>query len=630
MLFAAASVWGSTYWRLSLKAGRDPQFYQQYFEPAVMIACGHGFVIAHPPPQPLIDFLQRKTNTFSCDQVAGRLDLSTKYLYQGAWRYLMYAVGIAWRFLGISWTRMGPLFGVLFSLSIVAAYGALRLMMNRWLALGGAFLLSVSTLHVTSLPNLRDYSKAPFTLAAMFLLGLLVKLPVKRATVVALSIAYGVVLGIGYGFRTDLLINIPAILVVLFLFLEGGLRRHVMTKVLGAAAFFIAFVVAAWPILSFVNDKGGGQYHVALLGLTPQFDDALRIQPGPYDLAQAYDDLYIVKTATAYAARVHPEWHDVQYVNHEYDLATGAYLREIVSRFPADMMTRAFASTLAITKAGFTWPGPPMESFARWIYRPREVILGALERVGPLFVVAAIVGAAAYDLRIGLFLLFVLLYFGGYPAVQFAPRHFFHLELITWAAVGLSIQGVVSWRRPPAGSLRRVALLCLAIASVIASLGATRVYQTTRVRRLFDDYIAASKRPIPSDPAHRDANGFLRMSGPAKDFDLRLLEIDVNRVACHALANVGVQYDEKQPANNYSRQIAIAPSTERQPTRVFIPVYPPAFQGVRLPQGDGCVAGVYWVDPGRSPLLLETVLAPDWEHRPLYQRLRFEPAFGTP
>jgi hypothetical protein len=59
---------------------------------------------------------------------------------------------------------------------------------------------------------------------------------------------------------------------------------------------------------------------------------------------------------------------------------------------------------------------------------------------------------------------------------------------------------------------------------------------------------------------------------------------------------------------------------------VFAPVYAPAFQGVQLPAGRaGCVAGVYWVDAGHQPLLLDVTLTPDWDRRVLYQRMPFEP-----
>jgi hypothetical protein len=629
LVFAAASWWGTSYWQLSLKAGREPQFYQMYFEPAVMVACGHGFVIAHPAPAPLVDFLQRKVNTFSCDQVAGKLDLSTRYLFQGAWRYLMYAVGITWRMVGVSWTRMGPLFGVLFGLTIVAAYGAFRLLMNRWLAVAGAFVLSVSTLHVTNLPHLRDYSKAPFTLAAVFLLGLLVKLRVRRATVITLAAAYGLVLGIGYGFRTDLLVNVPAILVVLLLFLEGGVRRHLATKLLGVGAFFVAFLVTAWPILSVVNEKGGGQYHVVLLGMTLPYDEALRVQPAPYDLAQVYEDMYVGRTTLAYAARVHPEWREMIYFTHEYDLATRAYLREIVSRFPSDIVTRALASTLAITETPFTWPGPPMPDFARWLYGPREVALNALKGAGPLLVAAAVLAAAAYELRVGLFLLFFVLYFGGYPAIQFAARHYFHLELITWGALGMLLQGLLVRRRPPPGAVRRIAVVCGVVAVLVAFVGVLRLYQTAQARRLFAEYLSAARTPIPSDAARRDAAGFIRIPGPSEDADVRLLEVDVRAAACDGNVTVGFRYDNAPPSNNYSRQVAIARSPVREITRVFTPIYAPAFQGVQLPAGGAeCVAGVYWVDPGHQPLLLDVTLAPDWARGVLYQRMPFEPALG--
>ena len=47
-VFVAAAWWSTAYWNASFTAGRQPFFYQEYFEPAVMMACGKGFVISHP------------------------------------------------------------------------------------------------------------------------------------------------------------------------------------------------------------------------------------------------------------------------------------------------------------------------------------------------------------------------------------------------------------------------------------------------------------------------------------------------------------------------------------------------------------------------------------------------------
>ena len=622
-VFVAASWWGTTYWKLSLEAGRTPQFYQQYFEPAVMIACGHGFVIAHPAPQPLADFLQRKVDTFSCEQVTERLDLSTRYLYQGAWRYLMYAVGITWWWTGVSWSKLAPLAGILFGLTIAAAYGIFRQGMGVSLSLIGSFLLSVSTLQLTNLPHLRDYSKAPFTLAAVLILALLARLPVRRVVVVVLCLAYGIVLGVGYGFRTDLLINIPPIVVVLFLFLDGGVRNHLATKTLGVAAFVVAFLATAWPIVSFVNRVGGAQWHVALLGFSDTFDNALRIDPGPYRLGEFYADGYVGRQALAYAARVHPEWGKVTIFTHDYDVVTGAYFREIATRFPADLLTRAYASALMLTYLPFHWPGPPIDGLATWIYRPREVALNAAQRAGPYLMAGAMAVAAAYRLRIGFFLLFLFLYFGGYPALQFAPRHYFHLEFMTFWAAGFVCYQLV---RRPRGELswQRLGIFgSAAVILIVVPSAALRLYQQHQAVATFAGMVNAAKTTIPL--SSHEHGGIVSLEGPNTFDDVRLLEVDVNRWACGASPTITFRYDSKDPEYDFSRAVPVPSARAHQPTKIFEPILSGAFTALEFsPDAAGCVTSAYWVNTDQRPLVLAATLGPGWESQRLFQRLWFE------
>ena len=79
-------------------------------------------------------FLSQQTDRFVCSAIPRDARLGTEDLYQGAWRYLIVVVGTAWRVLGISWSGMGPLFGVLFAATIAAAYGIFRLGMGRSIA----------------------------------------------------------------------------------------------------------------------------------------------------------------------------------------------------------------------------------------------------------------------------------------------------------------------------------------------------------------------------------------------------------------------------------------------------------------------------------------------------------------
>ena len=134
LLFASTSVWGTIYWNRSFGAGRQPQFYQSYFEPAVMFACGRGFLLAHPTIPAVEDFIEQKTDRLSCDDIPRTAGLSDYGLYQKTWLYLMLTVGLTWKVLGVSWSGMGPLFGVLFGATILAAYGIFRRGMSRIIA----------------------------------------------------------------------------------------------------------------------------------------------------------------------------------------------------------------------------------------------------------------------------------------------------------------------------------------------------------------------------------------------------------------------------------------------------------------------------------------------------------------
>ena len=103
---------GMSYWKRAVAAGQ-PFYYQNYFEPAVMIGCGKGFVVARPQVPAMVPFLWRQVDRFSCDAIAADAPLGTEDMFQqGSWRYLMLAVGYTWRLFGVSWSALAPLFAL--------------------------------------------------------------------------------------------------------------------------------------------------------------------------------------------------------------------------------------------------------------------------------------------------------------------------------------------------------------------------------------------------------------------------------------------------------------------------------------------------------------------------------------
>ena len=626
-LLAGSGVWATRFWNAWIASGGQPSFYQNYFEPAVMVACGKGFVVSQVPrPQALEDFLNRRRDAMACSDLPANLPVGRRGLFTGAWIYLQTTVGWAWRVLGISWSRMGPLFGLLFGVVIALAYGIFRLGMGRAAALVGALGLATSCIHLENLPHLRDYAKAPFTLALVLILGILVARPVRRGPLLALAVAYGAVLGIGYGFRTDFLINVPVFLIVVFAFLDGGVGKNLVLKAAASLVCLATFAAVSWPVTSAVYQEGGCQWHVALLGMQSPFDDSLHLAPAPYEFGYAYSDPYVIATVQGFAHRTQPAGAPIpHYCSHEYDVQSGRLLKTIVTTFPGDFVARAYASVLQVAELPFLSWASPLNGWAAGLFDWRRAVLEPKIGWGVYAQAAALLIAAGWSLRLGFFLAFFVAYFGGYPAVQFQERHHFHLEFMTWWALGFVVHqtAVAIWSLkrglPPVAALvggfgRSIVVALSAIALTTGVLAGARRYQKQQARQLLGAYIAAPKLPLEA--------GNVLPTATSRNWP-QYLEIDLNEASCPPRPAVTFRYTPDPLSGDLSRTITIG-RRARAPglTRVLLPVFE-GFKGVELPDTQsGCTVGAYrFAEPLTIPLLLGATLRPNWNDQPLYQRL---------
>ena len=626
LLFGGAAICGLSYWKGAVAAGQ-PFYYQNYFEPAVMIGCGKGFVVARPQVPAMVPFLWQQADRFSCGAIPADAPLGTEDMFQqGPWRYLMLAVGYTWRVFGVSWSALGPLFALLFGATIASLYGILRLGMSPALAVFGAVALAFSAVHLRYFLVLRDYTKAPVTLLLIFLLGLLVKRRASWRGDLSIAAAYGAVLGVGYGFRPDFLSDIPPFFVTLFAFLDGGISRHIRLKLAASAVCVAMFVVTAWPVLSSLDkSRPGCQWHVVLLGFAQPFSAPLGVEGAPYEVSREYLDQFAYTTVTSYAARVHPGIGHIEYCEAEYGVATRAYVMEVVSRFPADVIVRAYASALRIVELPFTdRPNQPVDEQAAY---------NAGYGLGLPIVVAAIVLATARSTRLGLFLLFFLLYFGGLPATQFDTRHFFHLEFITWWAAGFLLQSAITLVRPsmrqrtrpmaPASVLRASVLLTGCFAVLVLTLWAARAYQQAAARSLLGTYLAAGREQLrPGQLPSAVSEPGVRVSPHTDPETADFIAVDLNGSRCGKHSTVAFRYDENTRLA-YSKVFEVPRDDDsRGLTHIFMPVYD-GFRHLEFSDTPpGCVDGVYRVrEPGQFSLLLEVMLRPGWRREPLYQRL---------
>jgi hypothetical protein len=653
VVFVLAGIWGALFYAEFVKAGRHPFFYQSYFEPAVMLACGRGFHISERQPPALRAFLLEQTDRFSCDQLPPQLTVGTKGLYQGAWRYLMTAVGVTWRIVGVSWSRLAVLCGVLFGATAALAYLICRQIAGRAASVVCAAALVVSTLQLTNLPNLRDYAKAPFTLALALILIAMVVRPWRPRAILLLSLAYGLVMGVGYGFRTDLLIDIPPFFLTLALFIPGGLLRHLGVKIAAAALFVAGFLAAGWPIIVSVVGRGGCQWHPFLLGLTTPFNEALGVGGGAYDWGHFYRDEYMWTNVSSYASRFRPDLGYIEYCSHEYDVASWEYVRQILVTFPADMVTRAYGSVLHVRNLPFQHIDPPFASHGVLLYQMRALVLEALDHTGLLLAAVFVLAISWSGLRLALFAVFVIVYFGGYPAIQFLPRHYFPFEIVTWVILAFLVERAIAFAAALVrdtstvtatmrqavtttnGGIRRmVACMVLVPLLLLGPLLVLRAYQNRRATRLLESYVtspiapASSLRIVPGhvpvslDTIARTLTPGVSPTEPGHPVT-RFVEAILDPVVCKPETTVTFRYDSARPDIDFSHTVVLrSTGTGDGVTRIFEAVYS-GFQGVEVSDDSaGCLRDLALLtDLDRLPLLLSTQLPGGWRSEPQYQRL---------
>jgi hypothetical protein len=624
-------------------------FYQDEFGPAVMVAAGRGFV--NPtivPGSALDDFLAlRRTSIDRADAehaVEKPLDQ-----FQQATRYLMLALGVVWKISGISWTAVSTLAGALCGLTVVASYAILRTWLSWPLAVAGAVLMCLSPLHLQQLPNVRDYSKAPFILLALALMTVIALRPLSRRALFLLSAACGAVIGIGVGFKMDVFAMAPIAVASLVLFRDRRPWSGVREKVLASAALAAALAVTAAPMFVHLGAKGSNGFHVIVLGYSDPFDADLGLTRPAYSILPSYDDIYLSSLLREYGLRITGT--TPNYPSAEYDAAGRSYWLHIVRHFPADVATRAIGAASSVLNLPFDNPTqnfltPASGDDSRvWALLTNQLphrarVDAIFERLalfngwGMLLGAVLVAVGAAVATRVGLFAAWIVLITAAYSSLQFADRHVFHLQIIPILGMLVPVAVLMRARSVDVDVVRRSAVVLASVTiAVVLCVGVLRVYQKAHLVRLFDSYVAASRHPVTpamAETVHGTSLAQLSLAPPMVGGHRRagyyVVEFDGGLAS--KTEWIDVHYGHGDTANDYSRVIPI--TTTPGINRVFIPGYGQfpvfGFEGLEISEPlKARLRGLYAVDRDAQPgMLLGVRLAGDWKQRPLYQTLRAE------
>ncbi|MGV7219884.1 MAG: hypothetical protein ACQ9MH_00005 [Nitrospinales bacterium] len=676
MVLTFSTVVSSSYMSSYIKNGIKPDFYQNIFGPAVLDTCGRGFQIPIlKEGSPLKEFLDLKKDHFSCKDLEGKLSIRVGLnTLVSQTQYLMKLVSWTWSVRGISWSALAPLFSIFYSLNIAILYCLFRLGMGRGMAFMGSALLCISWVHLTYLPHLRDYSKATFILALIFILGCLIKWGNRRIVIVSLSTCFGVITGIGLGFRLDILICIPPFIVSLFFLLPCGVKSNIRTKLEGLSLSFILMIATGWGPLSYMQ-QGQNGWHVALLGLAPYFTDALGLKESIYQWISKYDDKTVQAMASIYSYNRDLVYAFVSTSN--YDKITADYFLEFAKIFPADFLIRVLGSFVGINNLSFVALENQTlgnQSTVEMLYRGRQTLMAPFISWGLGPVVIALLLQSAYKIRFAIFSILFLFYFSAVQTLQFHVRHYFYLEFIFLWSLGFLFHHLFVRARESIREIyiarnekkvwneiiwpkdRRLATLTrplkffgIVLLIIFGFLYGLRQYQEDRLKELFLAYENAELVPLKWQVVSQSNNSNLtqvkdfidknsfwpRQNNIAYGFQYLVVEFNPQCESSSKSSMVEVKF-----INGYKNELVdliknykvIIPPIEKKSTRVFYPVHSwhdergiYTFKELRLNARDvTCLKGMYKVKKplSLSPLTFILSLPPDWETRELYLSIK--------
>ncbi len=638
--------------------GGTPQFYQADFGPAVMSACGRGYVnVDAQTIPPLAAFLDTRVNTFACSDLPTQPPPAQLGLLPSVCRYLMLATAGVWRVTGVSWTSVDILLSAMFATAIAGGFLALRFAAGRTLAIVGSLLWAVSPMHLANLPHLRDYSKTPFFILTALAVAIVIS---ERRTLWLLvcAVVFGAVQGLGFGMRTDTILNFVPFLVALFAAGPRALSDQLAAKIASAVAALAVFTLVAYPIFG-IYGSSDGLSKIALLGLTTPFDQPLSVRPAPYNFGGLYNDSYVASVVYGDWTRAHADSRDAEPIGAAFAKASRDYAVRLVSMFPGDMLTRVTGSVVQTLNLPFSIaygsaPTGVTNRLLTWLADLRLKLMLALIGSGPAVAGLLIVLIASSRLRDGLVAFGLLIFLTAYPVIQFHGRHTFHLEFLVIAAfvwlASLAFRSgrqIVGGRWPSAlAVVRATGLVAGLIAVSVLVVVSARLVQIPQARGLLDRYDHAPADALTLTAAH-EADGQTLLSAAVFDAaDGRhvqqvLLVADVSAASCaHTPAELTLRYlqDGNRPPVDYDFSTRVTlPATQRggAATRVFFSAY-----AVDLGQGNSArFSGIDVADAGAAcvrlsrvrgvddAIWLDTTLAPDWRQQPLYQRLYLGPVF---
>ncbi len=469
-----------------LNINQQNQFYFQFhFEPAVLKTCGYPFARIIPKqPEALYNFLHGKSQHFDCKELPKKFNVN-KNVAVNAWYYMVYSVVQIWKIMGISWSAVNIIIALLLSISLMLAFALYRKVMNPYYALIGVIAFASLPPFYHQLLNFRDFGKIPFFLATFLILThMITSKELTWKKLLFLSLLLGVVIGIGYGFRHDIYITIPFVIVTFLFLLPIYGKVSIIRNILMLMISLVILFALSLPLASKSAKIGSCFWHVPVVSQSHVVGTHLNIKPAIFNVGYTYLDEYAYVLASAKAK------HYIVPCSLAYDRITRDMYLNYFKTFPANFIVRAYKSIILIL-------------------RPYGLILIGI----------ALIWLVTIDLRYAISALLFVLYFFGYPSVYFIPRHYAYLYFWFWLPIGaifsfftLKYQNkekiIMADFRQIRTTIKKI-ILFFAVTFILLSLllWVTRFWQINNVKKIITAYQKTKSKQLKYQLNYTDITG---------------------------------------------------------------------------------------------------------------------------
>jgi hypothetical protein len=646
------------------------------FLPPLLFAAGHGFAFPESVPEDsaLARFLRQEKASLQPEDIAEDIVTTPVGGPPALHRYLYTAIGVIWRFAGISWEALKLLSATFYIAIVLLVYRLFRVAAPRLIAAAGAIVFGCHGIMLNNLLIFRETSKGVFFLALFCLFIGFLRGHAGYRRVLLSAAAAGLLTGIGIGFRYDVIVCLPAVLLLVLTARWPGAGFDPVKRMAALALCLACFFTAGLPI--FLEDSSRGSHDHVTGGFAPDIEARMNLKPASYYRIQMNEDRLTFAMMNHYARNIMGRASHVPFLSRDADLPGRNYMMRLLATFPADMLTRGYAATLTILQETPVRHNTFDQPVINTVYTLMRPVDRHLAWYGPVYAAILLLVLAARRPRAAWLLFLLLFYFGAYPSIQFFPRHYFHLTFFSLWVMAFVLCGAFSgvvllykgyrkkddekagdpgrWRK----DIRNMLLFCAGtLFLILAPLYAARVYQYHAVMREAQLLEAAGLTPLPAEKAPFNIAGMISLGSDMAIYRVtEKTDLDKGNAAAgepyiHTRYLVAlfdprnlplrmmVKYEKVPWAPGFTRIIPIEQHAPPGPIRVFFPIHefpdalsigigPNRFEGIVLnSEYADSFLGLYEVsDISRFPMLLETTLAPGGRNYTWCQRLRWQPA----